>query len=61
VCDNGSKTKEGTGASYITYHKGHPIAKKSLGMGNKAEVFDAEKWALAKSLSWAVKFTSNLL
>jgi ribonuclease HI len=27
-------------------------------MGNKAEAFDAEKWALAKSLAWAVKFTS---
>jgi hypothetical protein len=30
-------------------------------MGNKAEAFDAEKWALAKSLTWAVKFTSNHL
>jgi hypothetical protein len=43
----------------LVTHKGHPIAKKSLGMGNKAEAFDAEKWALVKSLSWAVKFTSN--
>jgi hypothetical protein len=30
-------------------------------MGNKARAFDAEKWALAKSLTWAVKFTSNHL
>jgi hypothetical protein len=36
-----------------------PIAKKAIGMGNKAEAFDAEKWALAKSITWAVKFTSN--
>jgi hypothetical protein len=28
-------------------------------MGNKAKAFDAEKWALAKSLTWAVKTTSN--
>jgi hypothetical protein len=28
-------------------------------MGNKAEAFDTEKWALAKSLTWAVKITSN--
>jgi hypothetical protein len=53
-----SKTKEGTGASYITYHKGRPIAKKKLGMGNKAKAFDAEKWALAKSLMRPVKLTS---
>jgi hypothetical protein len=30
-------------------------------MGNKAKAFDAEKWALAKSLTWAVKVTSNNL
>jgi ribonuclease HI len=54
-----SKTNEGTGASYIAYHTGHPIAKKKLGMGNKAKAFDAEKWALTKSLTWAVKTTSN--
>jgi ribonuclease HI len=59
IYTDGSKTKEGTGASYITYYKGQPAAKKALGMGNKAEAFDAEKWALAKSLAWAVKFTSN--
>jgi hypothetical protein len=59
IYTDGSKTNEGTGASYITYHKGCPIAKKTLGMGNKAEAFDAEKWALAKSLTWAVKITSN--
>jgi hypothetical protein len=51
IYTDGSKTNEGTGASYITYHKGCPIAKKKLGMGNKAEAFDAEKWALAKSLT----------
>jgi hypothetical protein len=28
-------------------------------MGIKAEAFDAETWALAKSLAWAVKFTSD--
>jgi hypothetical protein len=28
-------------------------------MGNKAGASDAEKWALAKSLKWAVKITSN--
>jgi hypothetical protein len=28
-------------------------------MGNKAEAFNAEKWALTKSLTWAVKFTTN--
>jgi hypothetical protein len=27
-------------------------------MGNKAEAFDAEKWALAKSLMWVVKLQS---
>jgi hypothetical protein len=43
IYTDSSKTKEGTGASYIAYHKGRPIAKKSLGMGNKAEAFDAEK------------------
>jgi hypothetical protein len=59
IYTDGSKTKEGTGASYITYYKGRPAAKEALGMGNKAEAFDAEKWALAKSLAWAVKFTSN--
>jgi hypothetical protein len=58
IYTDGSKTKEGTRASYIAYYKGHPVAKKALGMGNKAEAFDTEKWALAKSLTWAVKFTS---
>jgi ribonuclease HI len=58
IYTDGSKTKDGTGASYIAYYKGRMIVKKSLGMGNKAEAFDAEKWALAKSLTWAVKFTS---
>jgi hypothetical protein len=53
--------KEGTGASYIAYYKGRLAAKKSLGIGNKAEAFNTEKWALAKSLTWAVKFTSNHL
>jgi hypothetical protein len=33
--------------------------QKLLGMGNKAKVFNAEKWALTKSLAWVVKFTSN--
>jgi ribonuclease HI len=61
IYTDGSKTKEGTGASYITYYRGQLAAKKALGMGNKAEAFDAEKWALAKSLTWAVKFTSNHL
>jgi hypothetical protein len=59
IYTDGSKTKEGTGAGYITYYKGRPAAKKALGMGIKVEAFDAEKWALAKSLAWAVKFTSN--
>jgi hypothetical protein len=59
IYTDGSKTKEGTGASYIVYYKGHLAARKSLRMGNKAEAFNAEKWALAKSLTWAVKFTSN--
>jgi ribonuclease HI len=59
IYTDSSKTKEGTGASYITYYKGRMIVKKSLGMGNKAEAFDAEKWALVKSLTWAVKFTSK--
>jgi ribonuclease HI len=58
IYTDSSKTKEGIGASYIAYYKGRTIVKKSLGMGNKAEAFDAEKWALAKSLAWAVKFTS---
>jgi hypothetical protein len=58
IYTDSSKTKEGTGASYIAYHKGRTIVKKSLGMGHKAEAFDAEKWALAKSIKWAVKFTS---
>jgi hypothetical protein len=35
IYTDGSKTKEGTGVSYITYHKGQPIAKKTLGIGNK--------------------------
>jgi hypothetical protein len=61
IYTDSSKTKEGTEASYIVYHKGRPIAKRSLGMGNKADTFDTEKWALAKSLSWAVEFTSNHL
>jgi hypothetical protein len=55
IYTDSSRTKKETGASYIVYHKGRPIAKKSLGMGNKAEAFDAEKWALSKSLTWAVK------
>jgi ribonuclease HI len=59
IYTDGSKTKEGTGTSYIAYHKGRPITKKSLSMGNKAEAFDTEKWALAKSITWAVKLTSN--
>jgi hypothetical protein len=59
IYTDGSKTKEGTGAGYIAYYKGCLAVKKSLGMGNKAEAFDAEEWALAKSLTWAVKFTSN--
>jgi ribonuclease HI len=58
IYTDGSKTKEGTGASYIAHYKGRTIVTKSLGMGNKAEAFDAEKWALAKSLTWTVKFTS---
>jgi hypothetical protein len=61
IYTDGSKTKEGTGTDYITYYKGRPIAKKSLGMGNKAEAFDTETWALTKSIAWAVRFTSNHL
>jgi hypothetical protein len=51
IYTDGSKTKEGIGASYIAYYRGQPVAKKALGMGNKAEAFNAEKWALAKSLT----------
>jgi hypothetical protein len=57
IYTDGSKTKEDTGASYIAYYKEHPIAKKAIGMGNKAEALDTEKWALAKSITWAVKIT----
>jgi hypothetical protein len=42
IYTDGSKTKEGTGASYLAYYKGCPAAKKSLGMGNQAEAFNAE-------------------
>jgi ribonuclease HI len=59
IYTDGSKTKKGTGTSYITYYKGCLIAKKAIGIGSKAKAFDAEKWALAKSPTWAVKFTSN--
>jgi hypothetical protein len=40
IYTDGSKTEERMGTSYITYYKGRLVAKKSLGMGNKAEAFD---------------------
>jgi hypothetical protein len=59
VPTDGSKTKDGTGAGIIAYHKGRPIRKESLGMGNQAEAFDAEKWALTKCLAWAISHTTD--
>jgi hypothetical protein len=56
IYTDGSKTKEGTGASYIMYHKGHPIAKKSLGMGNKAKYLTQKNRPCQKPI---LKFTSN--
>jgi hypothetical protein len=61
IYTDGSKTKEGTGASFIAYHKGHAIHKKPPGMGNYAEAFDTEKWALTKTIAWVIKYTTKHL
>jgi hypothetical protein len=45
--------------SFIAYHRGCTIVKKELGMGKQAEAFDAQKWALAKCINWAIKYTDK--
>jgi hypothetical protein len=61
IYTDGSKTEEGTGTSFIAYHRGCTIVKKELGMGKQAEAFNAKKWALTKCINWAIKYTDKHL